>query len=136
MGLTNQLSVALAAEVASIAGIATASTPVDSIPETPFLYVGDNKGNLIGGSWEEKHYVFQLHCAITRVTEDRDQQAINDLLDQIIAAFRTGIYLGGLGIAQLLTWDTAKFFTLGETDYQSIDFDCEVFVYSAQTYTG
>jgi hypothetical protein len=134
-GLTNQLATALAAEVAAIAGLTTAATPVDSLPTTPFLYVGPSKGTIIGGSTEELVYMFPLHCLIGRASEDRDQYAINELLDQIIAAFRTGMYLGGLAIAELLAFDTDKFYEVDQVSCQSVDLDCRVTRITAQTYT-
>lgn len=136
MGLTNDLATALEAEISGITSIAAhSSTPVDAIPQTPFLYVGPPKGTILGGSWEEREYHFPMRCAIGRTTEDRDQIVVNDLLDLIVAAFRTGISLGALAASALvLTFDTDTFFTLGAADYQAILFEVQVIVMSGQTY--
>lgn len=138
-GLTNQIATALAAEAQAVTGIASASSvPVESVPNTPFIYIGPAKLTQIGGSWEEREYHFVMHLLIARVgSEDRDQVAIDDLLDLVLNAFRNGITLGIAGVvsALLVAADTDKFYTIGTMDYQSIDFDVSVTVMSGQTYT-
>jgi hypothetical protein len=137
-GLTNQIASAVAAIAAGVAGVAGASpVPVDSVPNTPFVYLGPPKWTQVGGSWETREYRFPMHYLIVRVgSEDRDQTAINDALDLMDAAFRSGITLGGIATSTLLlAADTDKFYDIGSASYQSIDFDVQVIVMSAQTYT-
>lgn len=138
MGRTNSLAAALAAECQAITGVATASAyPVDSIPTTPFMYVGPPKLTQVPGTWEERVYTFPLHYMVARVTEAQDQQTVNDALDLVLDAFRTGITAGGLAVSVLITAaDTDRFYTLNGTDYQSIDFEVFVQVMQAGGYTS
>jgi hypothetical protein len=138
-GLTNQIATGLVTEVAGVTGIvATAATPVDAVPGTPFYYVGPPKLVQIGGQWEQRIYNFPLHLMIARLsTEDRDQVTINDLMDLTLNAFRTGITLAVSGVisAEIKAADTDKFYELGGVTYQSVDFDCLVTVGQPATYT-
>lgn len=139
-GQTNQIAVALAAIGGSVAGVNGSSpVPVDTIPSTPYFLVGPPKWTQVGGSWEVREYHYLCRLLIARLsTEDRDQTAINDLLDLVDAAFRSGITLGGaLTVAStlILSANTDKFYAVGTQEYQSIDMDVQVIVMSGQTYT-
>lgn len=138
-GLTNQIATGLAAEVSSLTGIvARSATPVDTIPNAPFWYVGPPKLMSVAGSWEQRSYNFPLHLLVAMTdSSDRDQVAINDFLDLTLNAFRTGITLSVATVvsAEIKAADTDKFYTLDTQEYQSIDFDCLVTCMGPASYT-
>ena len=138
-GLTNQIAAALAVEAAAISGVTGASaTPVNSIPDTPYVYIGPPRVQQVPGSWESRIYTFPMHYLVARVSGDEaaDQAVINDALDAVLNAWRTGVTLGGLGIAEIVAADGDKFYTVATQEYQSVDFDVRVSVYGAGGYTA
>lgn len=138
-GQTNQIAAGLLIQVSTLTGIrGVSSTPVDSVTETPFFYVGGPKLVSIGGSWEQRMFSFPLHLVITRdADEGRDQQIINDWLDLCLNAFRTGITLGVAGVvsAEIRSGDTENFASYAGSNYQAILFDCLVTVMGPAAYT-
>lgn len=140
MGTTNTTATNLASALAAISGVRGASSvPPDTIPGTPYCVVGAPKGKLTPGSWEIIEYTFPVDYLIARTSsEDRDQKTINDALDAVIAAFRSGITLSGaVDYALIDTFDTEKFYKgPGNEDYQSIQFTVQVLVATGETYTA
>lgn len=137
-GLTNQLATALAAWGAGISGVVGASaTPVSTIPGTPYITVNAPRVTITGGSWETVEYDFPFWYLLERTADEAVQQVqVNDALDLIVAAFRSGISLGGLAVsAEGHTADTDKFAKLGATEYQVIEFHVTVTVMQPETYT-
>lgn len=137
-GLTNQLATNMAAVVAGVAGMAGASpVQLDFIPNTPYAYIGPPKWSQVGGSWEVREYRFPLHILLARTaTADREQTAINDLLDLVDATFRTNVTLSGLATSTLLlTADTDLYEDVGGETYILISCDVQVMCMSGQSYT-
>ena len=139
-GLHNTIASQIATTVAGVTSVQACSpTPVDSIPATPFGVVGPPKGQLFQpGSWERLLLQFPLRIYVSRIASaDRDQTTTNDFLDNFLTAFRTGITLGG-NVQQcvIVSWDTDRFYTVNNEDYQAIDFVLSVEVERSATYTA
>lgn len=138
-GLHNLVANALAADAAAVAGvIGSSAVPVDSLPNTPFVVVGPPRGQITTGSWERLFIVFPMHLFYGRLSSaDRDQVAINDLLDLFIAQFRTGITMGVAGVVEavIASWDTNKEQDVAGESYQLIEFQVSVEVDRPASYT-
>lgn len=138
-GLHNLIATGLAADAAAVSGIqGSSATPVDGLSTTPFVVVGPPRGTMIGGSWERLFLVYPMTLFFLRAASaDRDQVAINDLVDNFIAQFRFGITLGVAGVCEALisSWDTNKEQDVGGDTYQVVDFAVTVEVDRAASYT-
>lgn len=140
-GLTNNIASALATAAAAITHVEnTSPTPVDAVPATPFVWIGPPKiAQITPGSWDTRIYAFTMNYIIQRVREDADQLQLNDAIEDVLTAFRTGITLGLINpqpIAEIRAVDSDKFWSLGGTDYQGIEFTVVVEVYGPQSYTA
>ena len=139
-GLHNLIATALAAKAAAVAGMAGGSaTPLDSLSGTPYLVIGPPRGQLTPSNWERMFIVFPMHLFYARISSaDRDQTAINDLLDLVIAAFRLNITLGVPGVVEavIASWDTNKVQDVGSESYQLIEFLVSVEVDQPAAYTA
>lgn len=140
-GLTNNIAESLRVAAATVPNVQnTAATPVESVPGTPFIYVGPPKlTQIIPGSWDTRIYAIPLIYLVQRVREDADQTMINEALDSVLSTFRNGITLGLLNpqpIAEIRAADTDKFYSVGGADYQGIEFTVVVEVYGPQSYTA
>jgi hypothetical protein len=140
---TNTLS---AAVVAVVAGVTTAGgvamvgvSPehLETLPGSPYTLTGPHQGEMLQGSWEEVTYHFPMTTFVERRdTDARMQMLINDLLDAIIAAFRSATYLGqSATVCSVTGWDSDLFSSLGGSDYQLLRFTVAVQVFSGQSYT-
>ena len=138
-GLHNLVATALAADASAVATISGASaTPVDTLPNTPYVVIGPPRGTIITGSWERLFIVYPMHLFYARTsTADRDQVALNDLVDLFISGFRTGITQGVAGVVEavIASWDTNKVQDVGGESYQLVEFLICVEVDRAATYT-
>jgi hypothetical protein len=108
----------------------SSSVPVNTVPDTPYVYVGPPRIASTLGSWTILEYHFPLHYLLARLSGDEavDQAAINDALDLVLAQFTLGITLGIAGVvsAEIKTGDTDKFYTIGTQQYQAVDLDVVV----------
>jgi hypothetical protein len=140
MGLTNQISTAIAAQAAGVAGMVGGSaTPLDTIPNTPYAVVGPSSGRIDQpGSWERLYWTVPWRCYVARISNGALVQTdVNDLLDLILVTFRTGITLGGLVSQSVIaTWQTDRYYTVGIEDYQAIDFVNTVELERSASYTA
>ena len=138
-GLHNQIAAGIEADAAAVAGITQHSpVPVDNIPSTPFAMVGSPKGTMLApGSWEVFTLQFPLQIFYARNTADLDQTALNDFVDLFISQFRLGVTLAVAGVvaAQIVSWDTGKYYNVDGSTFQAIDFTVAVEVARAATYT-
>lgn len=138
-GLHNLVATALATDAAAVTGIAGSSpTPIETLPGTPYVVIGPPRGQIVTGSWERMFLVYPMHLFYARVQNPNlDQTSLNDYCDLFITQFRTGITMGVAGVVEavIASWDTNKEMTVGDEDYQLIEFLVSVEVDRAATYT-
>ncbi len=140
---TNTLA---AAVVAVVAGVTTSGgvtmvgvSPehLEALPGSPYTLNRPHSGGLDQGSWEEATYNFPMTTFVERRdTDARTQMLVNDLLDAIVAAFRSATYLGQAAtVCAVTAWDSDNFSKVGGAEYQLLNFTVSVKVFSGQTYT-
>ncbi len=136
---TQAVAAGIAARVATITTVRGASaTPSDAVPASPWAVVGNHHGTLEAGSFERVTYIFPLRIYVERTADDaRTGAIVNGLVDELVAAFRSGITLGAVVAQTRVTdWDTGTYVETDEAAYQCLDANIEVLVASGQSYTA
>ena len=145
-GLHNQIAQQLAINAQIVTG-GTASIsnmrgafpyPKSNIPPAPVTVIGPPKGRQIASSEEEHLFMlFPMRVYVGKIREAaQTQHDINEWVDAFLLSFRNGISLGGLVTdAHIESWDTDKFYQVGDEGYQAVDFVISVELLRTATYT-
>lgn len=135
----NAIATWIASTAAGVSGmVGASSTPLDTIPNTPYAVVGDPKITIVPGSWERVHLAYPMRVYVGRMAgAGRDATTVRSLINGLIAAFRLGGTESGTVASSLLTdLDTNLFEDLGGTSYRVMDGTVEVVVNSGSGYTA
>ncbi len=139
-GETNAIKTAVKAKLAATAGILYAYDRLqDTLAGSPAAIMGDHSHSLEPGSWERRVWTFGITIAVS--SQDRDfadvDTAMNDVLDALIAEFRSGVQLGNTVMASLLDgWDLGRFETIGGEEWWLRPVSLRVFTAAGATYTS
>lgn len=134
---TNDIASDLAAQCTNIVR-AVSPVPVDGIGPSPFAMVADHEGTIEPGNWERIDYLFPVNVYVERTADDaRTAETLNDLLDALIAAFRTGIKLAGtVSQALLIGWKTDAYTETETARYKVLQLTVRVTVAQGRAYTA
>lgn len=135
---TNALATAIAAKAAAIAGMrGTSAVTPETIPATPWTVVGPHSAAYEAGPMDKVRYTFPLRCYVQRTSSaERVQVTANDLVDAFVTAFRNGLTYGGtVAEGRITSWDTDLYATVGEAEYQVIEFSLFVLVIDTTGHT-
>ncbi len=136
---TQAIAAAVAAKTAAVTGMRGASAnTINALPASPWAVVGNHRGTFEAGAFEEMTYTFTMHTFVERTGDDDQTQAtVNDLLDAIIAAFRSGITLGTtVAQTRITAWNTDLYQETATAKYQVLETTLEILVKSGRTYTA
>lgn len=139
MGLINDMADAVKTKMASVTGIRSTYARIpDTIAAAPAAILGPPRIEVEPGQYEKITYTFPLSLYVERTADDaRTAQTLYDLVENTIAAFRTGNFLTGAstGPALLVSIDTNGFDTVGGADYFVAQCELQVHHHSPQTYS-
>lgn len=145
-GLHNQIAAAIASNALNVAGgtaqvsvmRTTSAYPESNIQPAPLTIVGPATGRLTPGSSQEIFFLrFPMRFYTPRLRNNaQTMHDVYEYVDGFLTQFRKVISFGGIDTEAVIeSWDTDKFYSIGEEDYQAIDFVVKVEVYNNVTYT-